>query len=59
MRQIGDLLVWCAMVGILVAVVYFTPRLAQYMSTDSQPVSNAASDHSLALHLTPNADQAE
>ncbi len=32
-RQVGDTLVWLAMVGVVVAVVYFTPRVASYLST--------------------------
>ena len=59
MRQLADLLVWCAMVGVLVAVVYFTPKLAQYMSTESQSMQNAGSDHSLALHVAPSFEPTE
>jgi hypothetical protein len=59
MRQLGDLLVWFAMVGILIAVVYFTPKFAQYMSSESQPTQSARSDRSLALHLMPSPEQAE
>jgi hypothetical protein len=33
MRQVGDTLVWLAMIGVVVAVVYFTPRLASYIGT--------------------------
>ena len=59
MRQLGDLLVWFAMIGVLTAVVYFTPKFAQYMSSDSQPTQNARADRSLALHLLPSPAQAE
>ena len=31
MRQVGDTLVWLAMITVVVAVVYFTPRLANYV----------------------------
>jgi len=31
MRQVGDTLVWLAMIGVVAAVVYFTPRLASYV----------------------------
>ena len=59
MRQLGDLFVWFAMMGILIAVVYFTPKFAQYMSSESQPTQSARSDRSLALHLMPSPEQAE
>jgi hypothetical protein len=32
MRQVGDTLVWLAMITVVVAVVYFTPRLAGYVA---------------------------
>jgi hypothetical protein len=32
MRQVGDTLVWLAMIMVVVAVVYFTPRVARYVS---------------------------
>jgi hypothetical protein len=31
MRQVGDTLVWLAMIGVLAAVIYFTPRVARYV----------------------------
>jgi len=31
MRQVGDTLVWLAMIGVVVAVIYFTPRVARYV----------------------------
>ena len=34
MRQVGDTLVWLAMIGVVVAVVYFTPRLASYLGSN-------------------------
>ena len=52
MRQLGDLLAWFAMIGVLAAVVYFTPKFAQYMSSENQPARSVGSKHSLALHLT-------
>jgi len=53
MRQLGDLLVWFAMIGVLIAVVYFTPKFAEYMSRESQSAKGARFDRSLALHVTP------
>jgi hypothetical protein len=32
MRQVGDTLVWLAMITVVVAVVYFTPRVASYVA---------------------------
>ena len=32
MRQVGDTLVWLAMISVVGAVVYFTPRLANYVA---------------------------
>jgi len=31
MRQVGDTLVWLAMIGVVAAVIYITPRAARYM----------------------------
>jgi hypothetical protein len=33
MRQVGDTLVWLALVAVVVAVVYFTPQFASYFSS--------------------------
>ena len=38
MRQVVDTLVWLAMIMVVAAVVYFTPRLANY-------VTSKAGDH--------------
>jgi hypothetical protein len=32
MRQVGDTLVWLAMITVVGAVVYFTPRVANYVA---------------------------
>jgi len=32
MRQIGDMLVWLGLILMIAAVVYFTPRFANYAS---------------------------
>jgi hypothetical protein len=31
MRQVGDSLIWLAMIAVFVAVIYFTPRVAHYV----------------------------
>jgi hypothetical protein len=31
MRQVGDTLVWLAMIGVVAGVIYFTPRVARYV----------------------------
>lgn len=59
MRQLGDLLVWFAIIGVLTAVVYLTPKFAQYMSSENQPTQSAGSDRSLALHLTHAPERAD
>jgi hypothetical protein len=33
MRQVADTLVWLALIVVVVAVVYFTPQLASYVSS--------------------------
>ena len=38
MRQVGDTLVWLAMIGVVVAVVYFTPRLASFFGRSETTV---------------------
>jgi len=45
MRQVVDTLVWLAMVMVIAAVVYFTPRLANY-------VTSMSSEHIGSVHLT-------
>jgi len=38
MRQVGDTLVWLALVAVVAAVVYFTPQFASYFSSrESDP----------------------
>jgi hypothetical protein len=32
MRQVGDTLVWLAMIGVVAAVIYFMPRVARYVN---------------------------
>ncbi len=59
MRQLGDLLVWFTMIGVLIAVVYFTPKFAQYMSSESQTTQEASANRNLALHLLPSPGQAQ
>jgi hypothetical protein len=51
-RQLKDLLVWFAMIGILFAVVYYTPKFAEYMSSENQPTPVTMPDHSVALRLS-------
>jgi hypothetical protein len=53
MRQIADTLVWLAMIMVIAGVIYFTPRLANYvttMSNDSAP--EAPTLHGSSMHLT-------
>ena len=34
MRQVGDTLVWLGLIVVLAAVVYFTPRFANYFTRE-------------------------
>jgi hypothetical protein len=34
MRQLSDTLVWLAVILVVAAVIYFTPRFANYVATD-------------------------
>jgi hypothetical protein len=36
MRQLADLLVVCILITVVVATVYFTPKVAEYMSVESR-----------------------
>jgi len=49
MRQLGDLLVWMAMIVAVVAVLYLTPRLSQFMSGEPRPMSRPAPARGLAF----------
>jgi len=33
MRQVGDTLVWLALIAVVAAVLYLTPRVASYVSS--------------------------
>ena len=58
MRQIGDMLVWLAMILIVAAVVYYTPQLASYVSAkDSHPVPRSVAWH--AMHHGEQPSEAE
>lgn len=50
MRQIGDLIVGAVLVMVLAAAVYFTPRFAEYMSTEGRESKAPSPSRSLALH---------
>lgn len=44
MRQLGDLLVWCAMVVVVASLIYFTPRLVRQVS-DPAPLTHTSQVH--------------
>ena len=51
MRQVGDTLVWLAMIGVVVAVVYFTPRLASYVgSVGNEHAGDKITSNGIANH---------
>jgi hypothetical protein len=51
MRQLGDTLVWMAMIMVVGAVVYFTPRLANYVAAMGADDSGGCGTcHEIAYH---------
>jgi hypothetical protein len=51
MRQVGDTLVWLAMIGVVAAVVYFTPRVASYVgSMANEHTSDKVTFSEIAYH---------
>jgi hypothetical protein len=42
MRQVGDTIVWLGMILVVAAVIYFTPRLASYVTAASTETVQAA-----------------
>jgi hypothetical protein len=58
MRQVGDMLVWLAMILVVAAVVYYTPQLASYVSgRDSQPVQGRVAWHAMHHWEEPPASE--
>ena len=49
MRQLQDLIACCALVLALAAVVYFTPAIARYMSSEERSQRIPTSHRSLAF----------
>jgi len=50
MRQVGDALVWLAMIAVVAAVVYFTPRLANYLGNQSDHSRGSMTSSEIAYH---------
>ena len=42
MRHVGDTLVWLGMILLVVAVIYYTPRLAKYVAASTATEHGAA-----------------
>jgi hypothetical protein len=42
MRQVGDMLVWLALIVVVAAVVYFTPRVANYVASERSDPGRAS-----------------
>ncbi len=58
MRQVGDMLVWFAMILVVAAVVYYTPQVASYMSgRDSHPVHGRLALHAMQNGEVPSASE--
>jgi hypothetical protein len=53
MRQVGDTLVWLGLISVVAAVVYFTPRLADYMAAASADRGQAHENYH-AVVLSPD-----
>jgi hypothetical protein len=51
MRQVADTLVWFGLVSMVAAVIYFTPRLADYVSTMSADPSQESGPRSATAHF--------
>ena len=59
MRQLGDTLVWLAVILMVAAVIYFTPRFADYVSAASLKAgSEKVSWHAPATDLSETVDSA-
>ncbi len=52
MRQVVDTLVWLAMISVIAAVVYFTPRLANYVTLMSSEHPQACLTCQGTVHAT-------
>ena len=57
MRQVGDSLVWLAMIGLVAAVVYFTPRLASYVGSATEHGGDKITSREIAYHQDRNSVQ--
>jgi hypothetical protein len=53
MRQVGDMLVWLAMILVVAAVVYFTPQVADYVSSKEL----RSSSRSVTRHVSHHVEQ--
>lgn len=56
MRQVGDTLVWFAVILVVVAVVYFSPRVANYV-TAAEFAPGRAFDSRAVVH--PQSDDVD
>jgi hypothetical protein len=53
MRQVGDTLVWLGLILVIAAVVYFTPRLADFVAA----VQSHQERGSVAWHAAASPDE--
>ena len=59
MRQVTDMLVWLAVIFVVAAVVYVTPRLADYVaSRDSGAAQASRMSDAMAYHERPDSPNA-
>lgn len=50
MRQVGDTLIWLALILVVAGVVYFTPRLATYVTAATADYGVGQAGHRSAQH---------
>ena len=52
MRQLGDLAVWLGLIVLAVGVVYYTPVVAEYVTSEPRPNVKAAPRGGPRIHHT-------
>jgi len=56
MRQVGDMLVWFAVILVIAAVVYFTPRFAAYASQRADQGRESGTSRAMAYQQLDSPD---
>jgi hypothetical protein len=50
MRQVGDMLVWLALILVVAGVVYYTPRIADYVAREQADRGAGGTSRMMAYH---------